>query len=99
MRVVFGIILALGGIWLGWLVLTGLPFPWDTPAGSPVDTTISTDATATSTGINPLTLNNSGSSGNSSGIDPLTSLAGATVPPLGTGTLGAKGGAGWTVSV
>jgi hypothetical protein len=29
MRVVFGIILALGGIWLMWLVVTGLPFPWE----------------------------------------------------------------------
>lgn len=27
----FGIILALGGIWLMWIVLTGTPFPWEDP--------------------------------------------------------------------
>lgn len=31
MRAVFGIVLILGGLWLCWLVLTGLPFPWEDP--------------------------------------------------------------------
>lgn len=29
MRAIFGLIFALGGLWLMWLVLMQLPFPWE----------------------------------------------------------------------
>lgn len=35
MRALFGLILALGGLWLMWLVPTGLPLPWETPGAGP----------------------------------------------------------------